>query len=251
MKTIEVLFTPAESNGLPQQDLSRTACVVFDILRATSTIVTALANGATAVVPVLEISEAVALRQARPEVLLAGERDGVRIRASQSGGMDFDLGNSPREFTATVVAGKTIVTTTTNGTMALRACASARHTLVGSFLNLQATVATAVRLDCERFLVVCSGTGQGAAMEDTLAAGALCDLLQHGGGFQLGDSAQISREVFLRHQGDLIGAMKLASNGCRLLSMPDLREDVAFCLRRDVRGFAARLDESGAVKRLA
>src|SRR6266851_1491819 len=114
--TLEVLFAPAEFSALSQRDLSETVCVVFDVLRATSSIVTALGNGATAIVPVAEISEALAVRQKHPEVLLAGERDGLRIQANLTGSIAFDLGNSPREFTPDKVRGKTIAMTTTNGT---------------------------------------------------------------------------------------------------------------------------------------
>src|ERR1700704_4777335 len=137
-KSIEVLFSPAELSTLADRDLSQTACVVLDILRATTTMMTALANGAEAIIPVSEISEALAIKQQRPEVLLAGERNGLRIRANQTGGIDFDLGNSPREFLPEKVRGKTIVMTTTNGTRALRACVHAEAVLVGSFLNLRA-----------------------------------------------------------------------------------------------------------------
>ena len=90
-------------------------------------------------IPVREISEALAIRQKQPDVLLGGERDGVKIRAAQTGGVDFDLGNSPREYTPEKVRGKTIVSTTTNGTRALRACAGAQTVLAASFLNLAAT----------------------------------------------------------------------------------------------------------------
>src|SRR5664280_2036304 len=111
--TIDTLLSPLELPALAQHDLRGTACVVFDILRATSTFVTALHHGATQIIPVSEITEAVALRQQQPDILLAGERDGIKITAAQSGGTDFDFGNSPREFTAEKVRGKTIVSTTT------------------------------------------------------------------------------------------------------------------------------------------
>src|ERR1043165_3076032 len=117
-RTIEVLFTPAEFETLRTRDLSETTCVVFDVLRATSSMVTALANGAEAIMPVEEISEALAIKADDPSVLLAGERHGVRIEGTLSGGVRFDFGNSPREFTADKVRGKRIVTTTTNGTRA-------------------------------------------------------------------------------------------------------------------------------------
>src|SRR2546425_5274821 len=103
--TLEVLLSPAEFAVLRDRDLSQTVCVVLDILRATSSMVTALANGAEAIIPVAEISEALAIRQQRPEVLLAGEREGVRITAARSGGVEFDLGNSPREYTTGKVQG--------------------------------------------------------------------------------------------------------------------------------------------------
>src|SRR3954452_13425496 len=92
---LEVLFTPAELASLRQRDLGNAACVVFDVFRATSTIVTALAQGADAVIPVAEITDALALRLKNPELLLAGERDGLRIRANLTGSLDFDFGNSP------------------------------------------------------------------------------------------------------------------------------------------------------------
>ncbi|MDB6057229.1 MAG: hypothetical protein JWO95_1073, partial [Verrucomicrobiales bacterium] len=75
--------------------------------------VTALGNGAEAIMPVSEIAEAMALARKNPGALLAGEREGFRIRAAQTGSVDFDLGNSPREFTRERVGGKKIVITTT------------------------------------------------------------------------------------------------------------------------------------------
>ena len=132
---IETILTTAELPALAQRDLRMTACVVFDVLRATSTFVTALHHGAKAIIPVSEIAEAVAFKKAESgkrkaaTILLAGERDGVRIRAAQSGGIDFDFGNSPREFTPERVRGQTIVSTTTNGTRALQACAAAKLVL--------------------------------------------------------------------------------------------------------------------------
>ena len=126
ISSLDVLFTPADFAHLAQQDLSETVCVVFDVLRATSSMVTALGNGASGILPVEEIGQALTFKRERPEVLLAGERDGVRIGPDLAQGTTFDLGNSPREFTAGLVAGRTIVMTTTNGTRALHACRHAR-----------------------------------------------------------------------------------------------------------------------------
>ncbi len=137
MKSLDVILTPAEFNSLKQRDLSRTTCVVFDILRATSSMMNALANGAAGIIPVSEISEAMTMKEKFPETLLAGERHGLRIQKEQTGSIDFDFGNSPREFVRDKVEGRKIVMTTTNGTRALNACAHAEIVLIGSFLNLQ------------------------------------------------------------------------------------------------------------------
>ena len=240
MKNVEVIGTPAEF-GQPR-DLRETVCVVFDVLRATSSIVTALANGTAGVLPVSEISEALVERKRHAGILLAGERGGVRIRGALTGGGDFDLGNSPREFTPEKVRGKTIVMTTTNGTRALRSCGGAKLVLVGSFLNLAATARRVRELSPENLLLVGSGTGEAEALEDTLAAGALVAELEAA----VSPSAQRALEIF-RKSRTLPEAMDDSVNGRRLLSNPDLREDVAFCLRRDVWDLTAVLDRHGAL----
>ena len=247
---IETLLTPAELPSFAQRDLRATACVVFDVLRATSTFATALHNGAKEIIPVCEIAEAVALRQRQPEVLLAGERDGVKIRAAQSGGVDFDFGNSPREFTPERVRGKIIVSTTTNGTRALQACAKAKIGLAASFLNLTAT-ADFLRGEKE-ILLVCAGTGDNPAAEDILAAGALADLLSSGKSTHAHKSANstAARAAYVQAMlTNLAKAIGSSENGQRLLVIPELRDDVAFCAQRDVFNFAVQMDARGCLQR--
>lgn len=249
---LEVILSPAEFPALAARDLSGTVCVVFDILRATTSMITALANGAKEIIPVAEISEALALRKERPEVLLAGERDGVRIRAKLTGSIDFDLGNSPREFTAPAVAGRTIVMTTTNGTRALRACAGAKATLIASFLNLRVTTNWLREKHPSSLLLVCSGTYEEPALEDTLAAGAVCERIWplYAGG-HVSDSAEIARRIYPLMQSNLLEAMKSARNGRRLLAHRELRDDVWLCLQRETVSLVAGLGADGAVRRLA
>lgn len=250
--SLEALFAPAEFAALKSRDLSQTTCVVFDILRATTTMITALANGAREIIPVGEIAEALALRARRPEILLAGERDGLRIRAAQTGGVDFDFGNSPREFTPERVRGKTIAITTTNGTRALRACAHAETIWVASFLNLGAVAARLARDRPANLLLVCSGTIEETSFEDTLAVGALVDLLWAScAGGSIADSAVIARQVFQAWRDDLFGATQQARNGRKLLANPDLRDDVEFCVRRDSVNLLAVLQSDGRVVSLS
>jgi 2-phosphosulfolactate phosphatase len=249
--TLDAILTPLELPALGRKDLSDTVCVVFDILRATTTMVTALANGADAVIPVAEIPEALDLRRRNPSYLLAGERDGHRILAPLTGGPDFDLGNSPREFTPDRVAGKTIIMTTTNGTRALKACAGAGTVLVGSFLNLRATALWIREEEPPRLLIVCSGTQDQPALEDVLAAGALCEKIwscySHG---HVSDGAELARRVYPLMRGNLPEAMKSARNGRRLLAQPDLRDDVWFCVQRETVSFVAGLIAGGRVGKL-
>jgi 2-phosphosulfolactate phosphatase len=248
---LETLLSPTELPALAQRDLRGTACVVFDILRATSTFVTALQQGAQAIVPVSEIAQAVAIRKLKPEVLLAGERDGVKIRAAQSGGIDFDLGNSPREFTLGRVRGKIIVSTTTNGTRALQACAKAKLVLAASFLNLTAT-ADYLRGQKE-ILLVCAGTGENAAAEDILAAGALIDLLASGKNTHATKSADSTAARATYVQAVLTGltaAIGNSQNGQRLLANPALRDDVAFCAQRDIFNLVAAMHADGSLRKI-
>jgi 2-phosphosulfolactate phosphatase len=244
---IETILTPAELPALAQRDLRATACVVFDILRATSTFVTALQNGAHAIIPVSEIAEAVALRKSSPDILLAGERDGLKISAAQSGGIDFDFGNSPREFRPEKVRGKTIVSTTTNGTRALRACAGAKIILASSFLNLAATAKFLNQSPPEEILLVCAGTGEGVALEDVLVAGALAGLV--GGEFP--DATEIASRTFLSAKNDLAAVLAGSQNARRLLAISELRADVAFCSQRDIYNLVAVMDSDGRLRRMA
>ncbi|MBC8097340.1 MAG: 2-phosphosulfolactate phosphatase [Akkermansiaceae bacterium] len=249
MKTLEVLFTPADFAELKHRKLDQTLCVVFDVFRATSSMITALANGAAAVIPVGEIAEALEIRRRDTSVLLAGEREGLRIGAALTGGVEFDLGNSPREFTRERVAGKTIVSTTTNGTRALRSCTHAKTVLIGSFLNLAATAQAVSNGNPESLIIICSGTFEQTALEDVLGAGALCDLLwPEISGAKISDSALMAYQLYQSGKADILKAASEARNGRKLLSNPDLRDDVPFCMQRDTCHFAALLQPDGGVK---
>ena len=248
---ITVSFTPVEFESLRQNNLRETGCVVFDVLRATSTMVTALANGAMGLKPVTQIDEALSLRRRHPDALLAGEREGLRIGAAVTGGVDFDLGNSPREYTAERVGGRIIIMTTTNGTRALQACQAARQVAVGSFLNLKATVRWAAQSPMKHLILVCAGTGEEAALEDTLAAGAFCAAMVLGSpDCHPNDSAEIALRAYHHSQPNLTAAINGARNARRLLANVDLREDVELCLRRDVHELVAVLGPDGFVRTL-
>ena len=249
MTKVETLFTPAEFQAVHARNLTNTTCIVFDVLRATSTMVTALGNGAEALIPVEEIDDAVWLRQKRPKLLLAGERAGVRIRTEGSNPLMFDLGNSPREFKRNVVEGRTIVITTTNGTRALLACRAAPVILVASFLNLSATCEQIHSSAPAELLLVCGGTYNEAAYEDVLCAGAVIDFLKEKKATDLADSALLAWKAYRLEERDLTSALAQSRNGRRLLEQPELRDDVEFCAQRDRVALVARLEKDGRVTR--
>ena len=133
--------------------------------------------------------------------------------------------------------------------------ASNRHCfcgVIGSFLNLRATVNWIRRELPLHLILICSGTHNQAALEDTLAAGALCERLwPYYASGQVADSAEIARRIYPLLQTDLLGAMKHSRNGQRLLSHPELRGDVYFCVQRETLNFVAGLQKDGTVRKFA
>lgn len=173
-------------------ELAGAAVVVIDVLRATTTIVHALAAGARAVMPCLEVDEAqrLAARFSPGEAVLGGERQGLRIEG-------FDLGNSPQEYTPQAVGGRTVVFTTTNGTRALMACRQARRVLIGAFVNCRAVAAALAHEPAVH--LVCAGTRGQITREDVLLAGALAQRLTAGGGascWELNDPARLALDAW-------------------------------------------------------
>jgi 2-phosphosulfolactate phosphatase len=218
--TIDAVLTPAEIALLPETELWGATCVVFDVLRATSSMVTALAHGAKEIVPVRTIDEAWEMRTRLPEGLLGGERHGERIEG-------FDLGNSPFEYRD--LAGKTVISTTTNGTIALRACEKASRVLIGAILNLAAVAEELQATAPERVVLVCAGTFTTFALEDAWAAGRLIELL---GGEELTDAAQAVRAL-ARSEPDPLAALRGARNGKALVAKARAAE-IDWCARESV-----------------
>jgi len=245
---LDVLITPADFEALKGRDLSEATCVVFDVLRATSSMVTALAAGARGILPVEDIPQALAARKRDPGLLLAGERHGLRIRAELTGGLEFDFGNSPREFTADKVSGKRIAMTTTNGTRAIRACSGARETLIAAFLNLGATEARLRSIRPHKLLLVCGGTYEEAAYEDVLCAGALASALWplYASG-RVSDSALMARRLYELERSDLPAALAASRNGRRLAAHPELHPDLPYCSQCNRFSLLAMVDGEGVV----
>jgi 2-phosphosulfolactate phosphatase len=210
----------------PAGCLAGGVAVVIDVLRATTTIIHALAAGCTAVRPCAEVEEARALagEMRAGRVILGGERDGVPLRG-------FDLGNSPREYTLEVCRGSTVVLTTTNGTRALLRAAEAARVLVAGFVNYSA-VCEQLRQEARPLHILCAGTGGAVTLEDTLLAGALIEFLCETGPARINDSARLAWDCFEHHGQCLAGALEISQGGSHLRAL-GYEEDIRAAARVD------------------
>ena len=225
--SVDVVFSP---HLLPYCDLSAKTVVVTDILRATTTITVALGNGASSVVPVLTPADAFHFANDTPNALIGGEREGIKVDG-------FDLGNSPCEYTKSVVAGRPVVLTTTNGTRTLRACQSASRVLVGCFLNLQSVIDYLKRMT-GKIAIACSGREGNFCLEDAVFAGACayalkCYAEDIGCDFQLTDAAEAARILYHEYRHDLIGMLKNCYHGKNLANI-GLEADLEFCAQTNI-----------------
>jgi 2-phosphosulfolactate phosphatase len=174
MKQAPLLDIILSANEMDEGQLKGRLVVVIDILRASSTMITALSNGATKIYPVEETDQAFRLVQnmERKQVLTLGERNGVMIEG-------FDYGNSPLSCTSEVVGGKQLIMTTTNGTRALEYSKGAKEILVGGFLNYTAILGRVEGALKNQIPVTlfCAGWRGRPALEDTLFAGMVLNAL--------------------------------------------------------------------------
>lgn len=204
-------------------DLAGRTAVVIDVLRATTTITTALANGADTVVPVLTPEEAFQVVRENPKrrFVLGGERKAVLIPG-------FHLGNSPLEYTPSRVANLPVLFTTTNGTRAIRRAAGADRVYIASFLNAPA-VAKALLAQGRDVAICCAGSHDQFSLEDTACAGAILSFMSgpdmH---LEMNDLGHVARELFRRFDGRLGDLLHLSEHG-QLLVKLGLHEDLFFC----------------------
>ncbi len=224
---LDVCFTPAELQA--RTSLTDQTVVVIDVLRATSTMVEALANGAKSIFAVATTDEAVRIAQniGRDQTLLTGERKCVRIEG-------FDLGNSPLEMTRERVAGRQLIMTTTNGTAALASVASARRVLIASLLNVDAVARELAETD-DSITIVCAGRERRFALEDAICAGTLALRLyrRQGRRRNWSDAALAAAQLARRYLPSIERTLRRAAAGRALMEL-GFADDVAYCAQLDL-----------------
>jgi len=219
---VELIGTDAHK-AVKRGDLT----IVVDVLRCSSSIVNAFANGVEAVIPTETLKEAYKLRDQYPDYLLAGERKGRKPEG-------FDLGNSPLEFVRDIVEGRTVIMTTTSGTATLVRCRRAEYVLVGAFLNADAVAKKAHEIARKKGLnvsFVLAGEKGLFSLEDFLCAGAIASKF-HSGDFELSDKILAAVFAFERVK-DALSEYVLRSRHARHLVELGFEGDVEFSCRLD------------------
>lgn len=216
-RKIEVCLTPAL---LDLYTIEESIVVVIDILRATSSMVYGIDNGAVAIIPVSQVEDC--LNYKGLDYLLAAERNGEVVEG-------YDFGNSPFSYVKEKVQGKTVVLTTTNGTKALHlARARAHQVVIGSFLNLDA-LCSWLKSQNKDVLLLCAGWKDQFNLEDTLFAGAVVTQLRASFS-HFDDSSVAAEDLYAIAKTDLRGYIAKSSHSHRLAAL-NIEEDVRFCLQ--------------------
>ncbi len=220
---IDAILTPADVQAADLNNI----CIVVDVLRASSTIVTLLSKGCKGVYTVETISDARFLAQSKG-LLLVGERNGIKIDG-------FDYGNSPSELEGFVPDGRDAVLTTTNGTKAVQRVFAAPEVLVGCFLNAKACCVRALELAAEHdtdINIVCAGEKGRFVLDDAFCAGYLAAVLKEmaeikGIKVKLSDAAQAAGKLYQSYP-DVLGGFLDSYSGQRLIKI-NSAEDLTAC----------------------
>jgi len=226
MTGLDIVLLPEE---LKDKDISNCLVVVIDVLRASSTITTALYSGAERIIPVYmpEQARARANEYSAKAVLLCGERNGEKLAG-------FNLGNSPLDYNNPGIKGKTILLTTTNGIRTIELVKKANKIIIGCFLNNQSVVEYCLSYP-GKVLLVCAGDRGNVSLEDTVCAGMIrssCRYHLYKNDYHFDDSTVAS--IIYRDSGsDLIAMMKKSVWGNHLIEM-GLKDDLAFCAQKNI-----------------
>lgn len=218
--------------------------IVIDVLRCSSTIVTALANEALDVTPVETLREALKLRGSHLGYVLAGERRGLKPKG-------FDLGNSPLEFTSEKVAGKHVVLTTTSGTKALIRSREAGSVLIGALVNARAVAEESLEMAEKEGVgisLILAGKKGRFSLEDFVGAGAIIKYL--GNEVRPSDAASAASLSFQRAHSDLCGTLLKGEHAQHLVGL-GLEDDVEFCSRLNCYSSVVPIYRNGVVALLS
>lgn len=225
LKFFDVFFSV---QAFHEEELRGKTAVIIDVLRASSSMVTALSNGAKKIIPVEDMSDAVKIARTMDarDYLLCGEKNGVKIEG-------YQMGNSPLEYTKEAIANKTLIFNTTNGTKAIKKAGLASHIYIGTFLNQQCILDRLATHDDE-IVLICSGWQGRLSLEDTLYAGSLIYKLS-GGKLpdNVKDGVKMAFGVFDKYKDVLADTIMKSDHAYRLRNLAP-ENDIPFCCQIDI-----------------
>lgn len=221
MNTIDVIF---RHDDVREESLKGKVAIIIDVLRATSVMATALAHGAKRVLTLADVNEALEMKRKHPDLLLAGERNAVKLKG-------FDLGNSPLEMTTELLKGRDLLMCTTNGTQAIAAAQQAHLLYTAALINMKSVVDEIAPLS-QDLVIICSGTKGLFSLDDGLAAGILVNRLMKRKEYQLTDNARLM-SLAIKEEKDLKKALKECYH-LKVLLKNGFQADVDYCLSLDV-----------------
>jgi len=204
---LDVFFTP---NQVKPAETANRLVLIVDVLRASTTVATALGNGARTVIPVEGADEVISRSKEfhRSQILLAGEQKMHPIAG-------FDIGNSPQAFTPAVVEGKTILITTTNGTRTLLGVQNARDIVIASYVNFSAVLAlmkVAASSNTD-IAIICAGEEGVFTLEDSACAGRFVRAIPKRAGIQTNDAAAASVVIEKKYGDNIAKVFKESAHG--------------------------------------
>jgi 2-phosphosulfolactate phosphatase len=234
---IDAYLTPYFNDN--EKQFENSIIIMIDVLRSSSTICAALFNGAKEIIPTDTLDKAVSIYSSlsKENRFLGGERNGLK----PSG---FNAGNSPEEYSADVISGKSVIISTTNGTKIFSKARQAKARLVGSFVNNGAILGHLFKQylndsdkseeDNTRIIFICAGSNGRLAYEDTLCAGAFINsIVNLRPDVRLTDSADVAKNLFKLHSTDLKEFLKNREHAS-LLKEIGLENDIETCFTFDL-----------------
>jgi 2-phosphosulfolactate phosphatase len=236
---IDVILTPCE---LGELSLSGKAAAVIDVLRSTTSMVAALEAGCRDIIPCPGVEEATRLAETlgRDNVVLCGERDGNRING-------FDLGNSPLEFEGPAVRNKTLLMSTTNGTVVISRAKQAAPLVTAAFVNAGAAAGHLAAAGGD-VVLICSGKLGRSATEDVLCAGLLAGRIAEAvPGAAMTDGARMAAILFKKEQRSLLRTLRSSQHGQYLASL-GYQDDLKYACQLDISKTVPLLKEGRIVR---